>query len=213
MPKTETLLIVALCAALNLVLGSIVYLLKVPIYVDMVGTLLCGLLLWENRGRAFLCGAAAGVISFVLGGLLVNPFLPWFSGTVVAVAAFTALATCKFAEPMRHEPIRSRRFLVPIIGFGISTGLIAAIVSAPVVVYLFGGVTGSGSALLVAFFLKTGHQLMKAAILSGFTAEPLDKTVQLLLAVLLYRATPESFIRIIRAGPERMPPDSRDGQQ
>jgi len=73
------------------------------------------------------------------------------------------------------------------------------VISAPVVVYLFGGVTGSGSALIVAYFLKTGQQLMNAALLSGFTAEPIDKTLQVLIAALLYRATPKDFIALLQA--------------
>ena len=198
MPKTETMLTIALCAALNLALGSAVFLLKAPIYMDMVGTLLCALLFWDAPRKAFWSAAVAGVISFVLGGLLVNPFLPWFSATVVAVAALTAFVTCRSARTFRSEGTSRTGFLCRVLGYGILTGVIAALVSAPVVVYLFGGVTGSGSALLVAFFLKTGHQLLQAALLSGFTAEPVDKTLQLLLAVILFRATPESFIRAIR---------------
>jgi hypothetical protein len=42
---------------------------------------------------------------------------------------------------------------------GVVTGVVAAIVSAPVVAYLFGGVTGSGSAFVVAFFLTAGQKL------------------------------------------------------
>lgn len=206
MLRTETMLTVALCAALNLALGSILYLLKTPIYLDMVGTLLCALLFCNTPRKAFLSSAAAGVISFILGGLLINPFLPWFSATVVAVAALTAFVTCRSAWAFRPDNTSSRGFLLPVLGYGILTGIVAAIVSAPVVVYLFGGVTGSGSALLVAFFLKTGHQLLQAALLSGFTAEPVDKTLQLLLAVILFRATPESFIRVIRSD-TRMEPN------
>ena len=78
------------------------------------------------------------------------------------------------------------------------TGIVAAVVSAPVVVYLFGGVTGSGSGFVVAFFLKTGQQLMNSALLAGFTTEPIDKTLQVLLAALLYRATPQDFIAMLR---------------
>ncbi len=198
MPRIETMLTIALCAALNLALGSALYLLKAPIYMDMVGTVLCALLFWDRPRKAFLSSAVAGVISFLLGGLLVNPFLPWFTATVVSVAALTAFVTCRSAPALRTGATRSWRFLLPVIGYGILTGVVAAIVSAPVVVYLFGGVTGSGSALLVAFFLKTGHQLLNAALLSGFTAEPVDKTLQLLFAAVLFRATPESFIRLIR---------------
>ena len=86
---------------------------------------------------------------------------------------------------------------------GIVTGICAAVVSAPVVAYLFGGVTGSGSAFVVAFFLKTGQQLMSAVLLSGLTADPVDKTLQVLVSALLFRATPSDFIAMVRGAPAR----------
>jgi energy-coupling factor transport system substrate-specific component len=196
--RTKTTVVIALCAGLNLAIGSVVYLLKVPIYLDMIGTILCAFLLWPQRKKAFVCAVSAGLLSLLLSGLLVNPFLPWFSGTVIIVAAFTTFVTATNAETFRTEKTSSPGFFLPLIGYGLVTGVIAAIASAPIVVYLFGGVTGSGSAMLVAFFVKTGNQLMKAAFLSGLTAEPIDKTIQLLLAIMLYRATPQSFIDLIR---------------
>ena len=51
---------------------------------------------------------------------------------------------------------------------------------------------------MVAFFLKTGQQLLNSALLAGFTTEPIDKTLQVLLAALLYRATPQDFIAMLR---------------
>lgn len=195
--RKEIVILTALCAALNLGLGTVVYLLKLPIYLDMVGTLLCALILAPDRLTAFVASAIAGVLSFVLGGV-VNPFLPWFSGTVVLVAAVTAFATGRHVESLRTAPLGSSGFLVRVLGFGVLTGLVAALASAPVVTALFGGVTGSGTAVLVAFFLKTGSQLMQAALLSGATAEPVDKSLQLFLAVLLLRATPLSFINRLR---------------
>ncbi len=190
--KPQLLLLIALSAALNLALGTVMYTIKVPLYVDMVGTLLCALILAATPKRAFACSAVAGVVSFWLGGL-VNPYLPWFSMTVVTVAALTSFFTGRYATRLREQPM-NLKLISMIVGFGVLTGVVAAAVSAPVVAYLFGGVTGSGTALLVAFFLKTGNQLLKATLFSGFTAEPVDKTLQLLLAVLLFRATPVSFI-------------------
>ena len=58
-------------------------------------------------------------------------------------------------------------FVGKVVIYGVVTGIAAAIVSAPVVVYLFGGVTGSGSGFVVAFFLKTGQQLLNSALLAG----------------------------------------------
>lgn len=192
-----TMLVVALCAALNLALGSIVYMVKLPIYLDLVGTLLCALLLAATPMRSFMASAAVGIISFVLGGAL-NPFLPWFSGTAVAVAAVAAFVVSRSSVMLRQDVVASARFIFSVLGYGILLGVVAAIVSAPVVVYLFGGVTGSGSAVLIAFFVKAGNQLLNAALLSGMAAEPVDKTLQLIVAVSLFRATPESLIVRLR---------------
>ena len=133
------------------------------------------------------------MLSFIV-GVVFNPFLPWFSLTVVAVAALTAFITARSAAVLATAPVASASFVGRVVGYGVMTGLVAAVVSAPVAVYLFGGVTGSGTALLIAFFLKAGNQLLNAALLSGLTAEPIDKTLQLLLAVMLYRATPRSMV-------------------
>jgi energy-coupling factor transport system substrate-specific component len=77
--------------------------------------------------------------------------------------------------------------------YGIGWGVVAAAVSAPVVVYLFGGVTGSGSALILTYLVKSGHQLLNAALLTGFAADPVDKTISMLCAIFIARATPPSF--------------------
>jgi hypothetical protein len=51
----------------------------------------------------------------------------------------------------------------------------------------------------VAFFLKAGEHLMSAVLHSGLTAEPIDKSLQVLLAALLFRATPKDFIALVRS--------------
>jgi energy-coupling factor transport system substrate-specific component len=172
---TPRLIVIALCAALNFAIGTVVYLIKLPIYLDSVGT-----------------------------GLLVNPFLPWFWLTVVAIARVSAYLTAEGVATYRARPMPTGAFVARVVCYGIVTGLVAAIVSAPVVAYLFGGVTGSGSTFIVALFLKAGQQLLSAALLSGLAAEPVDKTLQVLLAALLYRATPADFIAMLQGeGAER----------
>lgn len=192
------LIVIALCAALNVALGTIVYLIKLPIYLDSIGTILCALLLAPNRAVGFVCASLAGLISVLLIGLLVNPFYPWFALTMVTIAAVSAFLTTGGAETFRARPMAAAAFAIRVILYGIVTGIAAAIVSAPVVAYLFGGVTGSGSAFIVALFLKAGQQVLSAALLSGLAAEPVDKTLQVLFAALLYRATPADFIAMLR---------------
>jgi energy-coupling factor transport system substrate-specific component len=198
MLTTPRLIVIALCAALNVSLGAIVYLIKLPIYLDSIGTILCALLLAPDRVVGFVCATLAGLISVALIGLLVNPFYPWFALTMVAIAAVSAFLTAGGAPVFRARPMPVVPFAIRVVLYGIATGIVAAVVSAPVVAYLFGGVTGSGSAFIVALFLKAGQQVLSAALLSGLAADPVDKTLQVLLAALLYRATPSDFIKLVR---------------
>ena len=196
---TPRLILIALGAALNCSIGTIVYLVKLPIYLDSIGTLLIALLLAPDRMAAFVCAWAAGWVGLAVSGLI-NPFLPWFALTDVAIAAVAALLIVPAATTFRARPLRTVPFAVKVVLCGVVMGVVSAVVSAPVVVYLFGGITGSGSALVVALFLKDGLHLMSAAILSGLAADPLDKILQVLLAALLYRVTPADFIALLRAG-------------
>jgi energy-coupling factor transport system substrate-specific component len=196
---TPRLAAIALCAALNFAIGNIVYLIKLPIYLDSIGTILCALLIFPDRRAALICASIAGFIGVMLSGLVINPFLPWFMFTMLAIALVSALLTARATETFRARPLPVAPFVAKVVICGVITGIASAVVSAPVVVWLFGGVTGSGSAFVVAFFLKTGEQLLNSALYAGLTTEPIDKTLQVLLAALLYRATPRDFIAMLAA--------------
>ena len=205
MLTTPRLIAIALCAALNFAVGSIVYLIKLPLYLDSIGTILCALLIYPDRRAAFVCSFLAAMISTVITTLFINPFLIWFSATELALALVAAYFIADAEEIFRARPLPMLRFGLRVVLYGILTGVVSAVVSAPVVAYVFGGVTGSGSAFLVAFFLKAGQHLMAAVLHSGFTAEPIDKTLQVLFAALLFRATPIDFIDMVRARPQPAP--------
>jgi len=197
MLTTPRLVAIALCAALNFAIGNIVYLVKLPIFLDSIGTILCALLIVPDRLAAIACAFIAGFIAAILTGLVLNPFLPWFSPTILAIAIVSALLTGLAAETFRRRPLPLIPFVAKITVCGLITGIVSAIVSAPVVVYLFGGVTGSGSTFVVAFFLKTGQQLLDSVVFAGLATDPIDKMLQVLLAALLYRATPREFIAML----------------
>lgn len=200
---TPRLITIALCAALNFVVGSIVFQLKLPLYLDSIGVVLCALLLATDRVAAFVCSFVAALISTFVTGLLVNPFLPWFVGTDLVIALVAAFVTSHGSEAFRARPPRPAEFVGRVLLYGIVTGILAAIASAPVVAMLFGGVTGSGSAFVVGMFLKSGEHLWGATLKSGLIVDPTDKTLQVLVAALLFRATPSDFIAMVRGVPAR----------
>ena len=57
-------------------------------------------------------------------------------------------------------------------GGGVSTGIVAALISAPISANLFGGVTGSGTDFLVAAFRQAGSDIQTATFQQGLLSDP-----------------------------------------
>jgi energy-coupling factor transport system substrate-specific component len=60
---------------------------------------------------------------------------------------------------------------------GAITGIVAALVSAPIAAYVFGGVTGSGTDVLVAALRQGGADVLNASLGQGLFSDPVDKTI------------------------------------
>jgi energy-coupling factor transport system substrate-specific component len=60
---------------------------------------------------------------------------------------------------------------------GAITGVVAAVVSAPIAAYVFGGVTGSGTDVLVAALRQGGSDVFQASLGQGLFSDPIDKTI------------------------------------
>ena len=60
---------------------------------------------------------------------------------------------------------------------GLLCGIVSAIISAPIAAVVFGGVTGSGTDLLVAAFQQAGADLQTAVLQQGLLSDPIDKTL------------------------------------
>jgi energy-coupling factor transport system substrate-specific component len=172
------LVFIPLGITLNLALGTLTHLLRLPLYLDAVGTIVVTVL------AGLGAGVATGVGSFLLGGVLTNPVLPWFSGTQAVIALYTEVAA-------RRNGFKS----FPRVALaGVGLGVVAAAVSAPIIAYLFAGVTGAGPSMITAFLLATGHTLLKSVFLSGVACEPVDKALQCILALWMLRGLPPRLL-------------------
>ena len=68
---------------------------------------------------------------------------------------------------------------------GVVTGIVAAFVSAPISAIAFGGVTGSGTDLLVAALRQGGSDVMSASLGQGLVSDPSDKTITSFVVVIV----------------------------
>ncbi len=177
---TLVLALIPVGIAMNIALGGVVNALKLPIYLDAIGTIVITLLVgWR-------AGVIVGVISFLLASVLISPVYVYFVGTQCAIAIYVSLVA---------NYLRAFSRLWKVVVAGIGLGILAGVVSAPVIVIVFGGASGSGRDLVTALLVGSGQQMIKAVLLSGMASEPVDKTLQLLLAYTLLRSSPKRVLR------------------
>ncbi|HNA87872.1 MAG TPA: hypothetical protein PK989_01130, partial [Anaerolineales bacterium] len=81
---------------------------------------------------------------------------------------------------------------VAVTGFVIA--LTAAIVSTPIAVYLFGGITASGSSFITAYLLATGQGIWSAVVSTSFLTEPVDKITTAMIAFAIIQGLPKRTI-------------------
>lgn len=164
--KTSALLIAATCVAINLVLAKVASMLALPVFLDSAGTFVAAALLPLPTA----IGVAA--LTSLVGGMVLNPFFPFYIGTQVAIA-ITAWA-CTRAGWMRSPWMA--------IATGIIAACVAVIVSAPVTVVLFGGVTYGTTTAFNAIFIAAGQSIWKSVISGSAIIESVDKPAAALLA-------------------------------
>jgi energy-coupling factor transport system substrate-specific component len=162
---TMTWVLIPVAIAINIVVGQIVVYLKLPVFLDSIGTVLV----------AIICGpwagALTGALSNTIWGLFNPDALPWWP-----VAFFIGLV----AGLCANAGLFKNWWKVILSGFLIA--LTAAIVSTPISVYLFGGITASGSSFITAYLLQTGQSVVGAVFTTGFLVEPVDKISTAMLA-------------------------------
>jgi energy-coupling factor transport system substrate-specific component len=72
--------------------------------------------------------------------------------------------------------------------------VVSAIISAPIAAIVFGGVTGSGTDLLVAAFQQAGSDLQTAVLQQGLLSDPIDKVLTFFIVFLLLQTLSRRFV-------------------
>jgi hypothetical protein len=233
--STRVITLMPVAIAINIVLGYTVQtVLKLPIYLDSIGTILVGVLagpiagaltgiltnlIWQYApgigggtiGPFAISAGVIGVLAGLWGQLGVYRSRPasgtqLLLATVVAAALVVVVVIPILNNPAYTDPniggypgwvytaaiaiavvaaivvaafIYLRRDLAGlwVAVAGVITGVIAALVSAPIAAYVFGGVTGSGTDVIVAALRQGGSDVLSASLGQGLFSDPIDKTI------------------------------------
>lgn len=171
--------LIAFSVALNLTVGQIAGALKVPIYLDSIGTVLAAVL------SGPWAGIVAGCLSNLMAAALGNPTMMFFLPPMIAVGVFTGIIA---------RAGWFRKILLCILG-GFIQGLIAASLSAPISAQLFAGTTMGGADFLVVYFRSNGFSIFESVLFQGLLMDPLDKVLTYLFVFSLTRGLPYRVLR------------------
>jgi energy-coupling factor transport system substrate-specific component len=181
---TSTIVLIGVSIAFNVAMGQLVgNVLKLPLYLDSVGTVLVGALAGP------LAGVATGVLSNVAWGLgFSSPSTIPFALTSAVIGLLAGLAGRRGLFAARRGAVGGA--LAGIVGFLV--GIVAALISAPIAYLVFGGSTGGGTDVLVAILRGFTDDVFTATLLQSGISDPIDKTIVFLLVWTVLLALPAS---------------------
>lgn len=265
---TRVIALIPVAIAINIVLGYTVQTaLKLPIYLDSIGTILVGVLAGPIAGA--VTGAASNIIwqyAPGIGGGTIGPFAItaavigllaglwgylgvyrprpaegsrlWLSA-LVGVAIIVLLASRIYGNPAYTDPnvggypewVFTAALIITVVaalvvaGFivlrrdaagawvaaaGAITGIVAAIVSAPIAAYVFGGVTGSGGDVIVAALRQGGADVFNASLGQGLFSDPIDKTITSFVVYIVLASLSRRVVARFPLGERVVTPDDAD---
>ena len=174
--STLAMLFSPLGVAINFVGGQIASVLKLPVYLDCIGTVLTAML------SGPWVGAVTGLLTNIVTGIA-NPVNFWFIPVNVIVGLVVGFMARK---DMWHGWKLIIAFIV--------MDLISLFVATPIVVYVYGGVTGGGTSLLTAVLMATGQSIWASVFSVEIIWTTLDRVLSYLVAYLIIRVIPAKVL-------------------
>lgn len=173
--QIKQILLTATGIGLNLALAKVAFVLSLPVYLDSVATILSvALLPWYLTVTIALATSLSG-------SMVVDPNLIAYAGTHVTIAL--AAIFCFRIGLLNSYP--------EALLSGLLIAICAVIVSAPVTVLVFEGITWSESNVITSILLDSGKSLWQSVLQGAILIEAVDKISAALLACLLHKQFPQ----------------------
>lgn len=183
--KNNKVYIAAFCGvsvALNIVLGIITAALKIPLYLDTLGTVLTAALFGPVPGMI------VGALSNIITGLMSSPTdIPFFLVNMV-VGLVVGLVSKKWKFTLPSALIT-----------GLALSVICPAIGTPIGIFVYGGLEGNLTDIMVTGLVKAGQSIFAASFLTKVTSNLIDKVGTCLIAFFLIKAMPARFLAGFKA--------------
>lgn len=180
--KTMILTYSAMGIALNVILGTVVSGMKIPLlFLDTIGTVLIAVLFgpWW--------GALAGGLTNVVMGVTTGPSAMFFGLVNIAIALVAGYMARRFDFTKWYIALIT----------GIMLSIIAPLIGTPIAVAVYGGLNGSGMDWVVLWMRSAGESVFASTFISRITGNFVDKIITCLLVMFIVTKLPvfSKFVR------------------
>ena len=170
--------VVALAIVLNVIGGQIALMLHLPIYLDSMGTIMI----------AMLYGPVYGMLTPLLYGLVMGFTLHIYSLYFMPVGLMLGLVTGLVS---RYFSLKKWRMIPGAMLITIPGTIVSAVITA----VLFGGITSSGSTVIVQVLNKAGLGLTASVFIVQILTDYLDRLLSLVVVSYLLHVIPSDLYR------------------
>lgn len=171
--KSRMITFCGLAIAVNIVLGIATSALKLPFYLDTLGTVITAALMGPIPG--VIVGALTNIITGFMYSIKDIPFL------LVNVAV--ALIVGCVAKRFKFTYVTA--FIT-----GLILSIVCPLIGTPIGVAIYGGLTGTASDVIVMWLRSSGSSIFAASFIAKVGNNLIDKVGTCLLAVLIIRYLP-----------------------
>lgn len=172
-----TIFLIPVGIAVNIVGGQLAILLKLPIWLDSIGTILI----------AAICGLVPGLIVAAITQVINAISLPTILPYMIVGFAMAIISS-----------ILAKKYFFNSIGKSFLLGIIIAIVTTaiavPIDVIVFGGFIGTGNSVVAAALMTMGFSVPIAVTISSFSFGLVDKVLSVLVCYFIIKSMPSHFL-------------------
>ena len=172
----RNLTLVSMAIALN-VIGALVALgLRLPIYLDSIGTILIACLIGPKY--AVMTGVCGSLVS----GITFDPYSIYFAPVQISTGLLAVIMYNKGFLKGKKTPLGVFIFTLP-----------TSIISACIAAFLFGGVTSSGSSYIVQILSHFNVPMVVGVFVTQVITDYADKFVAVIIVALVVSAMPKNY--------------------
>lgn len=172
-----TIFLIPIGIAINVVGGQLAILLKLPLFLDSIGTFVVGA----------LCGGIPGALVGLGCGLINAISLPTLLPYTIIGVLFGILASFLAKKNMFSS------FWKAIIN-GIVIAIIGTGIAVPITATIYGGFVGTGASVIVTTLMAAGWDIIPATFVSELSSELMDKLVCLIIIFFVLKSMPARFV-------------------